>query len=275
MTGAATAGASGTPSTDGARHGRRDRDHHARHDRRDRSTPTAATTRRRGRRRRAPSTGPATRCRRRSVNEIGRERPGLLGPVPTSAVSRPATRPDAALQRGGASLAAMDLTLTPAQLELQARARAFVRDVLQPREVEFERAGGRVAARLGRPDPARRRSRPGCTAARSRSRPAGRAGRSSSRSSSTSSSASRPAGCGRTSRAPTTSLVHADAGAAPALPRAVACAASARGATRSPRTAPAPTRGPCARPPSATRRPASTSSTARSGSSPARTTPTS
>jgi alkylation response protein AidB-like acyl-CoA dehydrogenase len=38
----------------------------------------------------------------------------------------------------------VDLTLTPAQLELQARARAFVRDVLQPREVEFERAGGRV-----------------------------------------------------------------------------------------------------------------------------------
>jgi hypothetical protein len=28
----------------------------------------------------------------------------------------------------------MDLTLTPAQLELQARARAFVREVLQPRE---------------------------------------------------------------------------------------------------------------------------------------------
>jgi len=39
---------------------------------------------------------------------------------------------------------AVDFTLTPAQLELQARARAFVQDVLQPREVEFERAGGRV-----------------------------------------------------------------------------------------------------------------------------------
>jgi alkylation response protein AidB-like acyl-CoA dehydrogenase len=38
----------------------------------------------------------------------------------------------------------MDLTLTPGQLELQARARAFVSDVLQPREAEFERAGGRV-----------------------------------------------------------------------------------------------------------------------------------
>ena len=71
----------------------------------------------------------------------------------------------------------MDLTLSPAQLELQARARAFVRDVLQPREVEFERAGGRVAARLGRPDPARPRSRRGSTAGRSPSRSAARAGR--------------------------------------------------------------------------------------------------
>ena len=38
----------------------------------------------------------------------------------------------------------MDLTLTPAQLELQDRARRFVHDVLQPREVEFERANGHV-----------------------------------------------------------------------------------------------------------------------------------
>ena len=40
----------------------------------------------------------------------------------------------------------MDLTLTPAQLELQGRARAFVRDVLQPLEAGFERAGGRLTA---------------------------------------------------------------------------------------------------------------------------------
>ena len=40
----------------------------------------------------------------------------------------------------------MDLTLTPAQLELKARARTFVREVLQPLEVEFERAGGRLPA---------------------------------------------------------------------------------------------------------------------------------
>jgi alkylation response protein AidB-like acyl-CoA dehydrogenase len=38
----------------------------------------------------------------------------------------------------------MDLSLTPAQLELQGRARDFVRDVLQPRELDFERANGRV-----------------------------------------------------------------------------------------------------------------------------------
>jgi hypothetical protein len=38
----------------------------------------------------------------------------------------------------------MDFAMTPKQLELQSRAGAFVRDVLQPREVEFERANGRV-----------------------------------------------------------------------------------------------------------------------------------
>jgi acyl-CoA dehydrogenase len=48
-------------------------------------------------------------------------------------------------------LAAMDLSLTVAQLELQDRARSFVRDVLQPREVEFERAGGRVSREWGTP----------------------------------------------------------------------------------------------------------------------------
>jgi acyl-CoA dehydrogenase len=38
----------------------------------------------------------------------------------------------------------VDLTLTPAQQELQARARAYVVDSLQPLEAEFERAGGRL-----------------------------------------------------------------------------------------------------------------------------------
>jgi acyl-CoA dehydrogenase len=45
----------------------------------------------------------------------------------------------------------MDLTLSRDQLELRARARAFVRDVLQPREVEFEGANGRVARDWGNP----------------------------------------------------------------------------------------------------------------------------
>jgi alkylation response protein AidB-like acyl-CoA dehydrogenase len=40
----------------------------------------------------------------------------------------------------------MDLTLSSAQLDLQATARAFVREVLQPLEVDFERAAGRLPA---------------------------------------------------------------------------------------------------------------------------------
>ena len=44
----------------------------------------------------------------------------------------------------------MDLTLSPAHLELQERARTFVRDVLQPREEEFQRADGRVPREWGR-----------------------------------------------------------------------------------------------------------------------------
>ena len=43
----------------------------------------------------------------------------------------------------------MDLSLTHDQAELQARARTFVRDVLQPREEEFERAGGRMPPEWG------------------------------------------------------------------------------------------------------------------------------
>ena len=42
----------------------------------------------------------------------------------------------------------MDLTLTPAQLELRSRARAYVLDHLQPIEQEFERAGGRLPAAI-------------------------------------------------------------------------------------------------------------------------------
>jgi acyl-CoA dehydrogenase len=43
-----------------------------------------------------------------------------------------------------AILAAMDLTLSPDQVALQARARRFAEDVLQPLEVDFETAGGRI-----------------------------------------------------------------------------------------------------------------------------------
>ena len=43
----------------------------------------------------------------------------------------------------------MDLTLTSDQLALQARARRFVVDVLQPREAEFERLGGRISREWG------------------------------------------------------------------------------------------------------------------------------
>jgi alkylation response protein AidB-like acyl-CoA dehydrogenase len=45
----------------------------------------------------------------------------------------------------------MDLALSPAQQELQARARAFVRNVLQPAELEFEGRSGRVPRDWGRP----------------------------------------------------------------------------------------------------------------------------
>jgi acyl-CoA dehydrogenase len=43
----------------------------------------------------------------------------------------------------------MDLTLSPAELELQARTRAYVTDVLQPLEAEFERADGRLSQKQG------------------------------------------------------------------------------------------------------------------------------
>ena len=97
-------------------------------------------------------------------------------------------------------------------------------------------------ARVGRPDPrGGDRGRPARRLASARARRPGLDGRSS-RSSSTSSSASRPAACGRTSRAPTTSWSTPTPTSAAATSTR-RCAASARGATRSPRTAPAPTRG--------------------------------
>jgi alkylation response protein AidB-like acyl-CoA dehydrogenase len=49
-----------------------------------------------------------------------------------------------------ATIGPMDLTLSPAELELQSRARGYVTDVLQPLEVEFEQTGGRLSAEQGR-----------------------------------------------------------------------------------------------------------------------------
>ena len=43
----------------------------------------------------------------------------------------------------------MDLTLTAAQEALRANARRFVVEVLQPLEVEFERAGGKLPPERG------------------------------------------------------------------------------------------------------------------------------
>jgi len=43
----------------------------------------------------------------------------------------------------------VDLARTPAQEELRERARRFVVDVLQPLEIDFERAGGKLAPELG------------------------------------------------------------------------------------------------------------------------------
>ena len=43
----------------------------------------------------------------------------------------------------------MDMTLSPSDRELQARARAYVSDVLRPLEDEFERAGGRLSRKEG------------------------------------------------------------------------------------------------------------------------------
>ncbi len=44
----------------------------------------------------------------------------------------------------------MDLTLGPSEIGLRDRARAYVRDVLQPLELEFERSGGRLPAETTR-----------------------------------------------------------------------------------------------------------------------------
>ncbi len=82
---------------------------------------------------------------KRSIGGAG----GVSGRGPRSA--RPSRVPGRAERWSGwrVMLPAMDLTLDPGQLELQARARAFVTDVLQPLEEEFERAGGRLSRKEG------------------------------------------------------------------------------------------------------------------------------
>jgi acyl-CoA dehydrogenase len=64
--------------------------------------------------------------------------------VVPAGVARPGTVEFAVRQAGHPRH--VDLTLTDAQLELQARARTYVVDHLQPLEQEFERAGGRLPA---------------------------------------------------------------------------------------------------------------------------------
>jgi acyl-CoA dehydrogenase len=67
------------------------------------------------------------------------------GPPDRRAICRPVARDGVRARTVTcAMLGGMDLTLSDAQLELQARARAFVREVLQPVELEFERSGGRL-----------------------------------------------------------------------------------------------------------------------------------
>ena len=130
----------------------------------------------------------------------------------------------------------MDLTLSPAQLELQARARAFVERGAAAARGRV-RAGGRPAvAPSGAARSVRRPSRRTSTAARCRGRSAARAGRRSSRSSSTSSSG-RSTG-GLWSYVPG-AVQRADPVRCRRSGRAISSrrsAASARAGTRSPRT---------------------------------------
>ncbi len=90
----------------------------------------------------------------RTTDDCGRSRADVIY-LDTSSpeLGPPSRRPRRRTRRpaGCPILGAMDLTLTPAQLELQARARAYVVDVLQPLEAEFERLGGRVPRDFGNP----------------------------------------------------------------------------------------------------------------------------
>ena len=163
----------------------------------------------------------------------------------------------------------MDLTLTPDQLELRDRARAFVtrrppaargRVRAQPRHAPArdhprDQAARHRAASLHGGSLPRARRRPGLVAPWSRS-------------SSTSSWARSTGGLWGYIPGGYNALVHCSRRAARSATWTPASAASATAATRSPSRGRARTPGRWPRPPSATRPPASTSSTARSGSSP-------
>ena len=163
------------------------------------------------------------------------------GRLVAALVPRPATRAHAGPRRAPSLPRGPDPHA--GQLELQARARAFVRDVLQPLEAEFERAGGRLP-REGGPDPRARRSRPGSTAARSRRASAARAGQSLEQVLVHEQLGQATGGLWSFIPGAYNALIHCDAGAAARATSSRACAANGSGATRSPSPAPAPTPGP-------------------------------
>jgi acyl-CoA dehydrogenase len=81
----------------------------------------------------------------RAPHVHGHDQRRRVEPTPwVQLVARPGTH--GAGDRSAGHPRAVDLTLSAAQLELQGRARAYVVDVLQPLEAEFERAGGRLPA---------------------------------------------------------------------------------------------------------------------------------
>ena len=146
----------------------------------------------------------------------------------------------------------VDLTLTAAQEALRDNARRFVVEVLQPLEVEFERAGGRLPPERGA-ELRRLAIEAGLAGGELPVPWAAAAGRCSSRCSSTSSTARSPAACGASSRAPTRSSrtpIPTSAGATSSR----ASGASGSAPTRSPSRTPARTRERSRRPPSATAR---------------------
>ena len=188
---------------------------------------------------RAPLRHPAERRSGRARTKVGRRRParvrGRTGRPASRAPRRrrctrqpPVTHPC----RDGP-----DLHARPTRAA-GARAR-FVSDVLQPREVEFERAGGQMPREWGR-EIRRAAIEAGLHGGSLPGRSGGRAGPRWSRSSSTSSSARRPAGSGRSSRAPTTRSSTAPRRSVDATWTRPS-GENGRAATRSPRPAPAPT----------------------------------